>query len=89
MGNNRISKAELDALVQRINELKNKHPLPYDVDKREWLVGSVYIQGAYGGFALEEVATPSGGTRNVFGGYRPKRELYQLMHAYLKGYTDK
>jgi len=89
MVNNRISKSELDALVRRINELKNNHPMPYDTETRRWLVGAVYIQGAYGGFALEEVATDSGGTRNVFGGYRPKRELYQLMHAYLKGYTDK
>ena len=44
-----------------------------------------FLSGAYGGWQLCQ-QTVDGGVRNVLSvGHRPKRELYNLLWAYIKG----
>lgn len=52
-------------------------------------VGMFYIDGAYGGWALEQIVSEGGGVRDVFRcGHVPARELYGLIRAYLTALDD-
>ena len=49
-------------------------------------VGNYHISRAYGGHTLHQMANESGGVNTPLScGHVPARELYGLMHAYLKG----
>ncbi len=72
----RITNKDLEASVRVLNQLigiENGKP------------GSFCLQGAYGGWQLQRVCE-SGGIESVITGFRPKRELYDLIHAIRYGY---
>ena len=49
-------------------------------------IGNYCIDGAYGGWELQQIANDMGGVRDISkGGHVTKRELYDTMHAYLNG----
>lgn len=87
-----ITKRELDAVVGRINALMNRPTEPYvKVVAQDGAVthaaqiGNFHLSGAYGGYALHEMVNQGGGVRDVFSGHMPKRELYERMHAFIRG----
>ncbi len=49
-------------------------------------IGVYYIDGAYGGYALYRIMSEGGGVTDVLNvGHVPKRELRELMFAFLEG----
>lgn len=51
--------------------------------------GNYGISQAYGGVSLHQIVTNGGGERDVFNcGHVSKRELFNLMHAYIRGLQD-
>ena len=48
-------------------------------------VGCYHLDGAYGGWALVQMDNEQGGISTIIGGFRPKRDLYERMTAYLNG----
>lgn len=47
--------------------------------------GNYHISGAYGGWSLERMHNEGGGVESIISGFRPKRELFELICAYVKG----
>jgi hypothetical protein len=47
--------------------------------------GAYYLQGAYGGWQLQQLVGPHGACIAIFPGYRSKRELLELIHAFRAG----
>jgi hypothetical protein len=47
-------------------------------------IGNFHLSGANGGVSLHQTMTEGGGVRDVFScGHVTKRDLYQMMRAYL------
>jgi len=70
----RTTKYDLAAAVRVLNELVGAtpgHP------------GAYCLQGAYGGWQMQKILVS--GTDAVFPGYRSKRELLELIHAFRAG----
>ena len=82
----RITDAQLEAVVQRIN-IAMKTPQEYYKDGKA-CPGNYHLDYAYGGVALyQNVST--GGERDVFrSGHTTKSHLYDRMQAYLEGVSD-
>ena len=83
----RITRANLEALAVEINRLTGSPAETYGPDGAN--VGNYHIAGAYGGVALERIRNHAGGVTSIIGGYRPKRELAELMRAYIDGLSAK
>lgn len=85
---NRITEKQLKALVDRINEATGSPMLPYENGKAQ--VGNYHLSFAYGGVNLERMHNEGGGVSCPLGlGHRPKRELWDQMHAFLAGIDAK
>ncbi len=85
----RITDKNLEAVVARINAVTNSPATAYTrtADKFEANIGNYHLSHAYGGVSLHKMVGKGGGVTDVFGrGHMPKRELYDLMHAFLRGY---
>ena len=76
----RTTKIELIAAVRVLNHLVGANPVAHQP-------GSFVLQGAYGGWQLQRIH-PSGGNESVTTGYRSKRELLDLIHAYRAGLRE-
>jgi hypothetical protein len=89
---NRITDKNLHAVIERINTETGSpdgyaHPYSLMGGVCKARVGHYHISHAYGGVALHRVANEAGGVSDVFGqGHMTKRELYDLMQAFLKGW---
>lgn len=87
----RVTKAELQAICDRINQKAGKALEPYRKDGDKWLpnAGAYYIAGAYGGHKLEQMSLKEGCTGTdrdpINTGYVSKRELASHMRAFLAG----
>lgn len=85
----RITDRDLKSVVDRINRATNSPTEPYTKDEAGRMraqIGNYHISHAYGGVSLHRMCTEGGGiTTPLCGGHVPKRELYNLMHAYLRG----
>ena len=70
--------SDLKAAVRVLNQMVAAEP---------GKAGSYVLQGAYGGYQLQKFNSSNGVlcTEAVFSGYRPKRELLDLIHAYRAG----
>jgi hypothetical protein len=90
---NRISKSDLQAVVDRINRMAGSPLESYTITVDETgrkkyaaNVGNYHLSGAYGGYALYRMDNESGGVENVLGtGHLAKRDLYDRMHAFIRG----
>lgn len=84
----RITKKDLEILVNTINELTNSPLESYSKNKQGKYtsnIGNFHLSGAYGGWQLQRICNASGGVTTITSGFVPKRELYQLLHAYIDG----
>ena len=84
----RITDKDLQAVVNRINRETKSPAERYakDGDKYKAHIGCYHLSHAYGGVALHRMHNEGGGVEDVFGGHMPKRELYERMHAWIRGY---
>lgn len=86
---NRITDKDLQAVVDRINRTLKQPMKPYEqIDgKLVEQIGNYHLDSAYGGVKLSRMASEGGGIEDVLScGFTTKRELYELMHAFLRGY---
>lgn len=85
----RITDRNLDEMAHSLNVETNSPTQPYERDASGKLiaqVGNYHIAGAYGGVTLHRMENTSGGISTpLHCGYVTKRELYDLMNAYLRG----
>jgi hypothetical protein len=85
----RITEKQLDALCERLNKATGSPLAAYtrrDDGTLRANVGNYHISHAYGGVCLHRMCDESGGvTTPLSTGHVPKRELWNLMHAYLRG----
>ena len=84
----RITIANLQAVVDRINRATGSPSTPWrrEGDRNRANVGNYHLSHAYGGVCLHRMANESGGVTTPLGsGHVPKRELYEQMHAFLRG----
>lgn len=84
----RITEKDLIAVCERINRATKSPLVPWvkTATGCQSSVGNYHLSFAYGGVNLERMVNDKGGVANVFGhGHVPKRELYEQMHAFLRG----
>jgi len=43
------------------------------------------ISAAYGGYKLQKIANNSGGVEGIIDGYCSAKEVYYIIHGYIKG----
>ena len=88
-----ITKKDLEATVERINRITGSPLEPYTRTEDEngkatysANLGNYHLSGAYGGHALYRMDNDGGGVRDVLGcGHLSKRDLYDRMHAFIRG----
>lgn len=91
MSSNRVTTAHLDAIVARINTMTTSPLTPYASGPSGKYVpqaGCYHLSQAYGGYALHRMSTSAGctGISDVLSrGHMPKRELAELMYAFIRG----
>lgn len=80
----RITEKNLDGLCDVINRVTGSPVAPYIDGICQ--VGNYHIGSAYGGFCLHRMSNTSGGVSEpLYCGYTTKRDLWNRMHAFLKG----
>ena len=89
---NRVTNKTLDFLAEALNK-RTGHPVEAYSRQEDGTykanVGTYYIDGAYGGYALYQIVSEGGGIRDVFNrGHMKARELYDMMRAYELGLED-
>jgi len=92
MAGHRYTRADLDGAVRGLNLMAGftaeeaDAPL-YTREGAEYraMVGRYTLQGAYGGWQVQQVINEGGGVRAITSGYLSKREVYNLIHAYREG----
>lgn len=89
----RITLKQLELVVERINSATGSPPEPYSklpTGEFKANIGCYHLDGAYSGWALYKICSSGGACNDIFRvGHVPKRELYELMHAYLLGIEQK
>lgn len=88
---NRITMKDLELTVKRINDLTGSPQKPYAKAEDGNIApqaGCYHLSGAYGGWQLHRMSLQpgcSGVTTALYSGYTTKRDLYNLMHAFIRG----
>ena len=92
MAGHRYTRADLDGAVRGLNILAGFTPEEADAPlytrdgaNHRAMVGRYTLQGAYGGWQLQQIINEGGGVRAITSGYLSKREVYNLIHAYREG----
>jgi hypothetical protein len=82
----RITDKQLDNLATWINELTDS-PVEYrNQETGKINIGHFSISHAYGGVCLHRIVNEGGGCSTpIVQGHIPKRELFEQMHAFIKG----
>jgi len=86
----RITNAQLQYLVERINTLTN-NPLTYstrDNSQFKANIGHYHLYGAYGATGLHQTMNEGGGVHEIIG-LSTKRELYNRMQSFISGLQAK
>lgn len=84
----RITISNLEAVVARINRLTGSPAAPWrrEGDRSRANIGNYHLSQCYGGVCLHRMSNESGGVTTPLGsGHVPKRELYEQLHAFLRG----
>jgi len=80
----RITIKQLEQLCDYLNELTGNPAKPWNDGRAS--IGNFHLSQAYGGVCLHQHVNPSGGiTTPLIHGHVSKRELFDLMHAFIKG----
>jgi hypothetical protein len=86
---NRITEKQLQSVCDLINKETDSPMQPWVKNsdgKHVAQIGNYHISGAYGGVCLHRMVNEAGGVSDVFYcGHVPKRELFNMMHAFLAG----
>lgn len=88
----RITEKQLRAVVDRINAATGSPLYPYLEINGKWTaqIGNYHLDMAYGGVKLARMCSEGGGTSDVLrSGFCTKRELYDQLHAFLRGLEAK
>jgi len=89
----RITRKQLDYLVNRINEVTGSPLTNYTkTDDGKFIanIGHYYISGAYGGVKLDRICSEGGGCSSIStDGFGTKRQLHTWMRAFLLGLSEK
>lgn len=83
-----IKQADLESLVKHLNKMTDSPLETYVKIDGKYVaqIGNFHLDGAYGGWKLGRIVNEAGGMSDVLScGFVPKRELYNLIHAYLRG----
>lgn len=87
----RVTEKQLQAVVDRINDMTNSPKESYSLNgqgRHTAQIGNYHLSFAYGGVSLHRMVNEGGGVSDVFSsGHMPKRELLELMHAFITGYS--
>jgi len=85
----RVTQAQLESLVLRLNKLTKNNPTPWTQDKQGNLkanIGNYHLDAAYSGWTLAQMHNEGGGISHpISSGFVSKREIYNLISAYIKG----
>lgn len=86
----RITQKDLQATCDRINRMLDQPLEPYVRIEGKLVanIGCYHLDHAYGGVALYQMDNNVGGVRDIFGGHLTKRDLYERMHAFIKGLEE-
>lgn len=88
MTSNRVTNAQLEAVVSRINRLTEQPGTPYTRVKGKLVanIGNYHLDRAYGGVKLVQMVGEGGGIRVITeGGFGTKRECWQAMQNFIRG----
>lgn len=89
----KITQKDLEAVVRRINLITESPLESYVKDsngKFKAQIGNYHVSGAYGGVSLHRMHNESGGVTTPLNcGYVTKKELYNLMQAFINGLQTK
>jgi len=82
----RVSIKQLEALCTYINELRNTPIKPYDRIDGQFKanIGNYHLYQAYGAVGLHRMCNEGGGITEILS-LSTKKELYDRIHAYIKG----
>jgi hypothetical protein len=84
-----ITKQNIEATIGYLNKLTNHPAEPYYKDDNgQFQVnpGVYYLQGAYGGWKLEQICEDGRGSNDPLStGFCSKREVYYAIHNYIHG----
>ena len=83
-----ITMRDLDGVVKRLNQITRSPLTPWEHVNGQNVanIGNYHLDGAYGGWKLERMVNEHGGVTDVlYSGYESKRELYGMIHAYIRG----
>ncbi len=84
---NRITEKQLQCVVDRLNRITKSPEKPYIDGKAQ--IGNYHLSHAYGGVCLHRMVNESGGVSSPLStGHITKRELLNLMHAYISGLNE-
>jgi hypothetical protein len=85
----RVSIQQLKDLCTYINELKGTPIKPYDRIEGQFKanIGNYHLYQAYGAVGLHRMCNEGGGITEILS-LSTKKELYDKMHAYIKGITN-
>jgi len=84
----RITEKDLEATVEYLNRLTDSPATPYTRldDKLKANIGNYHLSHAYGGVKLHRMVNEGGGVREpISTGYTTKRDLYNQIHAFIRG----
>jgi hypothetical protein len=82
----RITDKQLDNLATWLNELTGSPTEYRNKETGKINVGHFTISHAYGGVCLHRICNEGGGCSTpLSGGHIPKRDLFNEMHAFIKG----
>ena len=80
----RVSIKQLQSLCDYLNTLTGNSLNPWDNGRA--VIGNYHLSQAYGGVCLHQHVNESGGiTTPLIHGHVSKRELFDAMHAYIRG----
>jgi len=85
---NRITDKDLEGTVSYLNRLTNSPLTPYTRigDKLTANIDNYHLSYAYGGVKLHRMVNEGGGVREpISTGYTTKRDLYNQIHAFIRG----
>jgi hypothetical protein len=82
----RITDKDLQAVVDMINRMTGNPADPYVDGKPQG--GCYHLSHAYGGVALHQMCAAGTGIHDTLSrGHMPKRDLYEMMHAFQRDYN--
>jgi hypothetical protein len=83
---NKITDKQLDQVCDYLNKITHSPEKYRDSETGKIAIGHYHISHAYGGVCLHQTCNDGGGVRTpLSGGHIPKRDLFNEIHAFIKG----